>query len=141
MVNKFAEDNSTPVPDMRKARKDIRYRHSYIIILYDEFKYINPDTQCSYSQFCAYWPKNIIKPKSGDYATCKCEKCENIDLKIHALKKQKLIENEHDIKSILRDNMTEEFVLKESFMNDLETLLVEPKSSTQVTYLEWKKVE
>ena len=141
MVTKFAEDNSSPVPDMRKARKDIRYRHSYMIVLYDEFKFNNPNTQCSYSLFCDYWPKNIIKPKSGDYGTCKCEKCENIDLKIHALKKQKLIDNEHDINSILRDNRNEEFGLEENFMNDLETLLVEPKASAKVTFLEWKKVE
>ena len=36
LVTKFAEDNSSPVPDMRKARKDIRYRQSYMIVLHDQ---------------------------------------------------------------------------------------------------------
>jgi hypothetical protein len=140
-VKEFADENSTPVPDMRKAKKDIRYRHSYMCVLHDEFKYRNPDTDCSYSQFCAYWPKNVIKPKSGDYGTCKCEKCENIDLKLQALKKHNLIGHEHNMEQILRDNRTEEFGLEESLKDDLKTLLVEPKASTQVKYMEWQKVE
>ena len=140
-VTQFAYDNSTPVPDMRKAKKDIRYRHSYMSVLYDEFKYRNPETECSYSQFCSYWPKNVIKPKSGDYGTCKCEKCENIDLKLQALKKHKLIDNEHEMETILRENRTEIFDLEENLKDDLKTMLIEPKASTQVKYLEWQKVE
>ena len=88
-VEIFAKENSSEMPDMRNQKKAIRYRHHYLTCLHDDFKYCNPDVTISYATFTSYWPKNIIKPKPGDYANCVCQKCENPSLKINALKSHK----------------------------------------------------
>ena len=85
-IERFAEENSSESLDMRNEKKGIRYRHKYLFCLYDDFKHDNPDIEISLSVFCSYWPKNIIRPKTGDYALCTCEKCENPALKMRALK-------------------------------------------------------
>ena len=95
----------------------------------------------SQSVFCSYWPKNIVKPKTGDYALCTCEKCENPALKMKALKRYKLIKQEHDLETVFRDIRDEHFDSEEALTDDVEALMVEPKASQQVTFLEWGKVK
>ena len=98
-IDEFAKENSSESPDMRNERKGIRYRHKYLSCLYDDFKHENPEVDVALSVFCSYWPKNVLKPKPGDYALCTCEKCENPALKVRALKRHKLIKQEHEPKS------------------------------------------
>ena len=140
-IDKFAKENSSESPDMRNEKKGIRYRHKYLSTLYDDFKYENPDIEVSMAVFCSYWPKNIVKPKPGDYALCACEKCENPSLKLRALKRHKLIKPEHDIETILRNSREEDFVSEEDLKEDLKALLEEPKASESVSYLVWEKVK
>ena len=140
-IETFAQENSSVSPDMRNEKKGIRYRHKYLTCLYDDFKHENPDVEVSLSVFCAYLPKNIIKPKAGDYNLCCCEKCENPALKLRALKRCNLINNEHEIETILRDNREENFETEEKLVKDLKSLLEEPKASETVNYLEWCKVK
>ena len=126
---------------MRNEKKGIRYRHKYLSTLYDDFKYENPDIEVSMAVFCSYWPKNIVKPKPGDYTLCACEKCENPSLKLRALKRHKLIKPEHDIETILRNSREEDFVSEEDLKEDLKALLEEPKASESVSNLVWEKVK
>ena len=65
-VKLFAEENSDPVPDARKAAKGVRYYHNYRCVLYFQFL-ASQDLHCSYSSFCRLWPGHIVKPKMGDY--------------------------------------------------------------------------
>ena len=91
--------------------------------------------------FYSYWPKNIIRPKTGDYALCTCEKCENPALKVRALKRHKLIKQEHELETVFRDIRDENFDSEEALKDDLKSLMEEPKASEQVTFLEWRKVK
>ena len=50
-VEKFAEENSSEMPDMRHQRRGVRFRHHYLITLYDEFKHCYPETEISYFTF------------------------------------------------------------------------------------------
>ena len=72
-VETWAKENSSEIPDMRNQKKGIRYRHHYLTCLHEDFRHSHPDVEISYSTFSSYWPKNIIQPKPGDYATCVCE--------------------------------------------------------------------
>jgi hypothetical protein len=140
-IDEFAKENSSESPDMRNERKGIRYRHKYLSCLYDDFKHENPEVDVALSVFCSYWPKNVLKPKPGDYALCTCEKCENPALKVRALKRHKLIKQEHELETILRDIREEKFDSEEALKDDLKALMEEPKASEQVTFLEWSKVQ
>ena len=126
---------------MRNEKKGIRYRHKYLSCLYDDFIHENPEVEVALSVFCAYWPKNVLKPKPGDYALCTCEKCENPALKVRALKRHKLIKQEHELETILRDIREENFDSEEALKDDLKALMEEPTASEQVTFLEWNKVQ
>ena len=140
-VEKFAFENSNEVPDMRKEKKQIRYYFNYLICLHTAFLSENPDKDISYAVFCSYWPKNIIKPKIEDYGTCKCEVCENIELKLSALKKRGLISNNHDIQAIIRSAREGNMELDNALDEDLASLKNEPKAKVRVSYLQWEKVE
>jgi hypothetical protein len=140
-VEKFAFENSNEVPDMRKEKKQIRYYFNYLICLHTAFLSENPDKDISYAVFCSYWPKNIIKPKIEDYGTCKCEVCENIELKLSALKKRGLISNNHDIQAIIRCAREGNMELDNALDEDLASLKNEPKAKVRVSYLQWEKVE
>ena len=140
-IEKFAQENSSEIPDMRQQKKGIRYMKHYLTTLYEDFKFCNPEMEVSYSTFTSYWPKNVIKPRPGDYAKCVCEKCENPSLKLHALKTHKLIPQEVDIDTVLRDLKMDDFASEEDLKSAIESLLVEPKSSVQVKFLQWEKVE
>ena len=67
-IEEFAVTNSCVVPDMRKEKRNIRYYHNYLICLHAMFLQENPLTEVSYSSFCSYWPKKVIKPNIEDYA-------------------------------------------------------------------------
>ena len=140
-VEKWAKENSSEMPDMRNQKKGIRYRHHYLTCLHEDFRHSHPDVEISYSTFSAYWPKNIIQPKPGDYANCVCEKCENPALKVRALKTHKLLSHEHELESILRDARMEDYTSEEEMKTELEMLLAGPKASVQEKYLQWEKVE
>ena len=140
-VEKFAFENSNEVPDMRKEKKQIRYYFNYLICLHTAFLSENPDKDISYAVFCSYWPKHIIKPKIEDYGTCKCEVCENIELKLSALKKRGLISNNHDIQAIIRSAREGNMELDNALDEDLASLKNEPKAKVRVSYLQWEKVE
>ena len=140
-VEKFAEENSSEMPDARCQKKGIRYRHHYLTCLHEDFKFCHPENEISYSTFSSYWPKNIIQPKPGDYANCVCEKCENPALKIRALKSHKLLPQEHELETVLRDIKMDNFQSEEELKNELRSLLEEPKASVQVKFLQWEKVE
>ena len=62
-IKKFEEDNSSEVPDQRKAAKGIRHYHHYKFALFQHFL-SKQENSCSYSTF---WPSHIVKPKMGDY--------------------------------------------------------------------------
>ena len=66
-IKKFEEDNSSEVPDQRKAAKGIRHYHHYKFVLYQHFLSEQENSTCSYSTFCRNWPSHIVKPKIGDY--------------------------------------------------------------------------
>ena len=53
-IEKFSIKNCSESPDMRNEKKGIRYRHRYMTVLYDDFKFENRDTKVSFSIFCAY---------------------------------------------------------------------------------------
>ena len=61
-IHDFAFENSSDVPDMKAAKKGIRYFYSYKTVLWTQFV-SSSGFNVSYSQFCRYWPETIIKPK------------------------------------------------------------------------------
>ena len=61
-IKKFEEDNSSEVPDQRKAAKGIRHYHHYKFALFQHFL-SEQENSCSYSTF---WPSHVVKPKMGD---------------------------------------------------------------------------
>ena len=140
-IEKFAVENSCVVPDMRKEKKNIRYCFNYLICLHANFLVENPNISVSYAVFCSYWPKNIIKPRIEDYGSCKCETCENIELKLCALQKRDLINRSHDIQSIIIDGREGSGQLELDLLADLALLKDGPKSAVSVSFLQWEKVE
>ena len=77
------DENSMKCPD--KKKENIRYRTSYLPILYEKFL-CELNVNCSYSHFCKLVPENIIKPKPQDWGTCLCMVCLNPQLKMEALR-------------------------------------------------------
>ena len=67
-------------------------------------------------------------------------KCENPELKLQALKRQKLIKTDHELGTILGNTRDEDFASEEDLKEDLKTLLEESKASVSVNYLVWEKV-
>ena len=63
---------------------------------FDNFKSME-SCDVSYSQFCCYWPKNIVKPKIEDYGSCKCQTCENVELLLSSLKRNNMVSRDHDL--------------------------------------------
>ena len=140
-VELFAIENSCEVPDMRKEKKKIRYYYNYLICLHASFLQENPSKEISYAVFCSYWPKNVIKPKIEDFGSCRCETCENIELKLSALKRFELISSSHDIQAILHDIRNDDFELEVKLLADLAALKEDSKAKVKVSYLQWEKVE
>ena len=75
-VRKFHVDNSVVAPDVRKAKKGIRYHLSMLQELHERF-IVDQSVECSYSQFTRHVPENIIKPKPEYWGTCLCMVCLN----------------------------------------------------------------
>ena len=69
----------------------------------------------SYSQFCLFWPKNVVKPKIEDYGSCKCETCDTAELLISALKRQ-----DHDNEIMIRDDISGDADFEKKFEEDLK---------------------
>ena len=65
----------------------------------------------------------------------------NPALKMRALKRHKLIKQEHELETVFRDIRDENFDSEEALTDDLKLLMEEPKASEQVTFLEWRKVK
>lgn len=140
-IEKFAVENSCDVPDMRKEKKSIRYYYNYLICLHATFLQEHPLREVSYAVFCSYWPKNIIKPRIEDFGTCRCETCENVELKLSALKKRGLINSSHDIQSIIKANREGDYDLEIELLADISSLLEEDKRELRISFLQWEKVE
>ena len=134
----FAVENSCEVPDMRAAKKGRRYYRSYKYVLWMQFK-SSMSSDVSYSQFCSYWPQNIIKPKVEDWGSCKCQTCENVELLFSALKKNNLISKEHDLEIIIKDSRDGGSEYEDGFIDDL-TKLNDEEQTKNVSYLQWEKV-
>ena len=60
------DDNSVVTPDVRKAKKGIRYCFSTLQELHEGF-IVDQSVECSYSQFTRHVPEYIIKPKPESY--------------------------------------------------------------------------
>ena len=80
-------DNSVVNPDVRKAKKDIRYHLSMLQELHKRF-IVDQSVECSYFYFTKHMPEYIIKPKPEDWGTCLCMPCLNPELKLEAIKKK-----------------------------------------------------
>ena len=126
-IEKYAVENSCVVPDMRKEKKQIRYYFNYLICLHANFLQENPSMNVSYAVFCSYWPKTIIKPRIEDFGSCKCETCENIELKLSALQKRDLIDRSHNMQSIIKDCREGSSVLETCLFSDLDLLIQRPE--------------
>ena len=135
----FAHNNSCEVPDMRAAKKGLRYYFSYKYVLWMMFK-STESSDVSYSQFCCYWPKNCVKPEIEDYGSCKCQICENVELLLSALKRNNFVSNEHDLDMIVHNARDGGNELETEFLKDLDNLKTEDKSSNNVSFLQWDKV-
>lgn len=138
-VKHFAMENSSEVPDMKAAKKGIRYFYCYKYVLWIQFKSSQQDI--SYSQFCSYWPQNIIKPKIEDFGSCKCIPCENSQLLVSALKRQEFLSREHELDLMIKDMRAGDNTFEEQFKADLNNLKTSDKKDQTVSFLSWQKVQ
>jgi len=76
------DDVSIVTPDIKKAKKGIRYRLASLQELHQRFQ-VDGSIECSYAQFTRYVPEHIVKPKPEDWGTCL-----NPELKLESIKKQ-----------------------------------------------------
>ena len=137
-IHCFANENSSEVPDMKAARKGIRYFYSYKTVLWTQFL-SSSGLDVSYSQFCRYWPENIIKPKIEDFGSCKCIPCENTELLLNAMKRQNLVSKEHQLDIIIKDVRCGDNELEDKFLDELKTCSKE--EGKNLTYLHWENVQ
>ena len=139
-VEEFAMENSSEVPDMKAAKKGLRYFYCYKTVLWVQFQ-SSSGVEISYSQFCRYWPDTIIKPKSEDYGSCKCIPCENAELLLSAMKRQGFLSKELQLELMIKDMRSGDATLEEKFNEDLSTLAASEQKSKAVTYLHWENVQ
>ena len=76
------DDNSFSCPD--KDKEGVRYRRDTLEVLHEKFM-CEEMVECHYSTFRQNIPKNIRKPKPGDWGTSLCKTCLNPELKMEAL--------------------------------------------------------
>ena len=79
------DDNSAVTPNVRKAKKVIRYCLSMFQDLQKQF-FLAQSVECSYSQFTRHVPEYIAKPRPEDWGTCWCMLCLNPELKLEVIK-------------------------------------------------------
>ena len=139
-VQEFAFENSSEVPDMKAAKKGLRYFYCYKTVLWVQFQ-SSSGVDISYSQFCRYWPDTIIKPKIEDYGSCKCIPCENAELLLSAMKRQGFLPKEHQLEFMIKDMRAGDATLEEKFKEDLNSLAESDQKSKTVTYLHWENVQ
>lgn len=138
-VKDFAMENSSEVPDMKAAKKGTRYFYCYKYVLWIQFTSSHQDI--SYSQFCSYWPQNIIKPKIEDFGSCKCIPCENSQLLVSALKRQGFLSREHELDIMIKEMRTGDNTFEDQFKADLNNLKTGDKKDQAVSFLSWQKVQ
>ncbi|XP_052126378.1 uncharacterized protein LOC113202790 [Frankliniella occidentalis] len=80
---------------IKKKKHQLRYMNASRKRLFKMFKNNNQDSTVKYGIFCKYKPAWIVRPKVSERDTCLCTSCENIKLKIAALHKHEII-NEND---------------------------------------------
>ena len=136
-ISAFAMENSCEVPDMRAAKKGRRYYFCYKYVLWMQFK-SSSSSNVSYSQFCSYWPQNVVKPKIQDWGSCRCQTCENVEMLFSALKKNNLISKEHDLDIIIKDARDGGSEFEDAFIEDLNKL--KDEEDKNVSFLQWEKV-
>ena len=134
-IEKFAYENSSEIPDMKAAKKDLRFYTNYKHVLWTQYKSIS-GSDISYSSFCSHWPSNVIKPKIEDYGTCKCQACENPALLLAGLKRANLVPNEHELDNIIRSALDGDTDEEESFLSTLDSM---KENNQSFTFLEWAK--
>ena len=121
-------ENTVIVPDIKKAKKDLRYRLMSIKDLHLKFITDN-EVECSYQHFARQVPDNIIKPKPEDWGTCLCMVCLNHELKLGCIKR-----------TIPNVNLTLDNFTNKNYEDDIKTLCEILKESNQrFEYLEWSK--
>ena len=145
LVKDFAERNSDEVPYTKTCTNDInrpnkRFALHFKVVLYECFVSEYPDEKCSYSTFCVYWPKHIVRPNLDNRGTCKCEVCENSLMVQQGLKKHKLLEPDDDIFLSLRaarEGDDEEFEKLEDTLGDIKE---GERRDEVVTFKRWVQV-
>ena len=85
----FMLDNDNPFECADKKKEGVRYRRDTIEILHKKLL-AEAMVKCSLSTFARYLPKNVAKPKPEDWGTSLCKMCLNPELKIEALRDQKV---------------------------------------------------
>ena len=123
------DQNSLVVPDVKKAKKGLRYRSSSLKVLHGKLL-ADEKEDILYAQFTRYAPSNILKPKPEDWGTCLC---------------MSSINPEHKIESLHRE-MPECSLNTNNFMNktedELEILFKKIENSgKQLRCLEWTKTK
>ena len=138
-IGTFAFENSCEVPDIKAAKKGLRYFYCYKYVLWIQFKSAQV-SEVSYSQFCRYWPKNIIKPKIEDFGTCKCQICENAELLVSAMKRNGYLTRNHELEIMIKDVRDGDDTSEIAFKEELNTLQSGDKKDNPVSFLQWEKV-
>ena len=135
----FAVENSCEVPDMRATKKGLRYFYSYKYVLWMHFK-SSESSDISYSQFCRYWPNNIVKPKIEDFGSCKCQTCENVELLVSGLKRSGYLSRDHEVEIMIKDTRDGDDGYEKLFKEELENLKTGENKDKPVSFLQWEKV-
>ena len=121
------DSSSVVTPDVRKAKKGIRYRLSTLQELHKLF-IVDQSVERSYSQFTRHVPEYIIKPQPEDCGTCLCMLCLNPELKLEAITRN------------LEATMTLDIVKEKDNANSVNALIENLKNSGKTfNYLEWSK--
>ena len=91
-VKDFYEANSNPLPDKKlvgkKTHKPRHVMDCIIAELYEKYTKTHPEQPVS-ATFYLHRLVHVKDKSSAKYVGCLCEYCENITLKIHAVKKLK----------------------------------------------------
>ena len=142
-IVEFALENTIDVPDKKKYVKGARFRTASLLTLYNNFESQNPG-QCTYATFTKYWPALFVKPLASEFGTCLCTICQNMELKVEALKGRKLIfqaEENLTLDIVIKAAREEDFEPENRFKSEVEALADEDKANVDVGYLEWNKVK
>ena len=135
----FAENNTIDVPDKKKYSKGVRFRTSSLLCLYTTFDSHNPN-KCTYQTFAKYWPVHFVKPLASELGTCLCTICQNMGLKVEALRYSKVISDFH-LDVILEHSRNGDLEMENNFKSEISNLSENEKAEIEVGFLEWNKVK